>query len=175
MMPTARATMSCWPSRTLIPAWAWSVTSCRHAGCQQPVRVIPLPPFCTTSGASRARVRRERKDDISIRVITDHIRATVFIAPTASCPSNETAATSCAVCCAAPPAPWPYAGHQPPVLTGGWSKRSSSPARPVTPSCASMSLISRGHRHRGAALQPHHRRRSEHPDRHDGASPERSP
>lgn len=44
------------------------------------------------------------KDDISIRVITDHIRATVFMASDGILPSNEAAAMLCAACCAALPA-----------------------------------------------------------------------
>ncbi len=77
-------------ARTLIPAWAWSVwpASCRTwITCS---RSIPLPLFCTMWSASPANSTvQDEKDDISIRVITDHIRATVFMASDGILPSNE--------------------------------------------------------------------------------------
>ena len=49
-----------------------------------------MPPCCTMWSASPARsMKKNEKDDISIRVITDHIRATVFMASDGILPSNE--------------------------------------------------------------------------------------
>ena len=83
------------------------------------------------------------KDDISIRVITDHIRATVFMASGRHPAVQRGPRLRHAPSAAPRRPPWPYAGHQPPVPDRAGRNGHRVQRGRLPPSCASMSLISR--------------------------------
>ena len=82
------------------------------------------------------------KTDISIRVITDHIRSCTFMVSDGILLPTRAAAMCCAACCAVLPA-MAVCWASPARSWWSWWRLSSSPARPHTPSCASTMLISR--------------------------------
>ena len=95
------------------------------------------------------------KDDISIRVITDHIRSCTFMVSDGILLPTRAAAMCCAACCAVLPA-MAVCWASPARSWWSWWRLSSSPARAHTPSCASTMLYQEGHRHRGGKLCPYH-------------------
>ena len=82
------------------------------------------------------------KTDISIRVITDHIRSCTFMVSDGILLPTRAVAMCCAACCAVLPA-MAVCWASPARSWWSWWRLSSSPARAHTPSCASTMLISR--------------------------------
>ena len=82
--------MNCWPSPTSIPAWAWSVWPCVMQDVDNLFEVDTVAAVLHhVERIAGKKYEENEKDDISIRVITDHIRATVFMASDGILPSNE--------------------------------------------------------------------------------------
>ena len=82
--------MSCWPDPTLIPAWVWSVWPCVMQDVNNLFEVDTVAAVLHhVERIAGKKYGEDEKDDISIRVITDHIRATVFMASDGILPSNE--------------------------------------------------------------------------------------
>ena len=82
--------MNCWLSPTSIPAWAWSVWPCVMQDVNNLFEVDTVAAVLNhVERIAGKKYGENEKDDISIRVITDHIRATVFMASDGILPSNE--------------------------------------------------------------------------------------
>ncbi len=108
------------------------------------------------------------KDDISIRVITDHIRATVFMASDGILPSNEGRGYVMRRLLRRAARHGRMLGINRPFLTELVDTVIESSEAGYPELREHEYYIKKVYRHRGGALRPHHRRRPEHPDRHDG-------
>ena len=65
--------------------------------------------------------KTNEKSDVSLRVITDHIRSTTFMIGDGIVPRTKAVAMSCAVCCAVlPVTDVCWASTEPFLYRGGW-------------------------------------------------------